>query len=441
MTSRKTRVFLLRAITLSLVSTLLPAPMVSAGDACCKTPPPASEPPAEPPGLTGDWGGLRSTLKQKGFDFSADYVVELFGNPTGGIQRGAVVNGLARLFLEVDLEKTVGWNGAAFRVSGLYAHGTSGSLRNVGDAAFFSSIDAYDSVRLIDFWIEQRLLEDKLSLRVGQTLADTEFGVAETAAPFINSIYGVPTPPITPMGFAAYPVAALGVRLRVEPVKGLYGMAGIYDGNPSPGDFPDPSTPGAPLGSNPRHGTDWALRASEGATVATEVGFQRSEGSHPGAYRVGLVHHTDDFAEVRYGSATVRKNSTSGFYVLDQTLWRKTEGSKEGVAAFVRGTLAEASTSFMNHSLQMGAVYTGFLSSEDKIGVAVGRSTFSAGQVASIRGADYPLTRENVAELTYLIPLKPHLRVQPDVQYISRPGGIDAYKGAWVVGVRAIMEF
>ena len=40
-----------------------------------------------------------------------------------------------------------------------------------------------------------------------------------------------------------------------------------------------------------------------------------------------------------------------------------------------------------------------------------------------------------------LIPLKTHLCVQPDLQYISRPGGIAAYKGAWIFGVRAIMEF
>jgi hypothetical protein len=34
-----------------------------------------------------------------------------------------------------------------------------------------------------------------------------------------------------------------------------------------------------------------------------------------------------------------------------------------------------------------------------------------------------------------------YLKVQPDVQYISHPGGTTKNNNAWVLGVRAIVEF
>jgi porin len=374
-------------------------------------------------------------------DLFADYAAEVFGNPKGGKRRGTVFGGLARLALEVDLDKTVGWREATFKISTIYSHGTSGSLQNVGDAAFFSSIDAYDSLRLLDLSVEQRFMEGRAAIRVGQMLVDTEFGVTDTAAPFINASYGVPSPPVTPMPYAAYPAAGLGIRLKVEPAKGWYGMAGIYDGNPSSGDYPDPSISGATPGAARRHGTDWALRASEGAFYATEVGFQRTDGALPGAYRAGFLYHSDDFADVRSGVTATNRGSASGYFVLEQTLWQKPGSSKEGVAAFLRGTVADEKTGYMSKAFQAGAVYTGFLTGEDRIGLAFGRSTFSAGQVATINGGDYRLSRESFAELTYVFPLNSCLRVQPDLQYISRPGGATAFQNAWILGVRATLEF
>lgn len=421
---------------------LLLTQTASAEDACCQG---HEKRDAAFAALTGDWGGVRSTLKENGIEVLSDYAAEIFGNPKGGRTRSAVFDGLFRLSIDVNLEKTVGWQDATFRMSGLYAHGTSGSIRNVGDAALFSNIDAYDSVRLMEFWIEQKLMDGKASVRFGQLLVDAEFGVTETAALFINSSSGIPSPPITPMPYANYPAAGLGIRLKVEPAKGLYGMTGLYDGNPSTGDFPDPSTSGATAGTTRRNGTDWALRASEGVFSASEVGYQRSEGSFPGAYRIGFLYHSDDFADVRDGHThtthTTHTGSSSGYYVIDQTLWQKSEGSKEGVAAFLRGTMADEKTSFMSDTIQAGVAYTGVLSSEDKLGFAFVRSKYSPGQVANIEGQDYRLSRESIAELTYLIPLKPYLRVQPDFQYISRPAGTTAYNNAWVLGVRATVDF
>jgi carbohydrate-selective porin OprB len=166
-----------------LCSALLLSQTASANDACC-----ADKPDAAFAALTGDWGGVRSALKQNGIEVLGDYAAEVFGNPTGGKKSGLVFNALLKLALDVNLEKTVGWHDATFRLSGLYPHGTSGSLRDVGDASVYSSLDGYDSLRLIDFWVEQHLFEGKAALKVGQMLVDAEFGAVGIAGEICEEV-------------------------------------------------------------------------------------------------------------------------------------------------------------------------------------------------------------------------------------------------------------
>lgn len=416
---------ILKTMHLFFGASLLIASRLTAEETCCKNGPCENKQAETNYGLTGDWSGYRSKLKDRGLELTANYTGEIFGNPTGGKKHGVVFDGLLKLALDINLEKTAGITDATFRVSGLYPHGTSGSLRNVGDVSLFSNLDTFDSYRLVDLWVEQKLSEGKLSLRVGQMRVDDEFGVTDSAALFINSTFGAPNPPSTPMPLGSYPLGALGVRFRFEPVEGFYGLLGIYDGNPSAGDFG---------GHAKRHGTDWALRSSEGALYAGELGLQRSTGTYPGAIRIGFLHHTMDFQDVRSNSPdTVHNSSTSTYYVIDQTFWRSSKDSKRGASVFVRGTFAERKTATMSTTTQLGAVYTGLLGTEDKLGVALARNTFSPGQTS--------FGSESLAELSYQIPVTSFMRVQPDVQYIARPGSTNQYQNAWVLGVRAVLDF
>jgi porin len=390
-----------------------------AGDSCCKTSCCETPSTENTYGLTGDWGGFRSTLKENGVEINGSYAGEIFGNPTGGKKHGSVLDGLLKLSLDVNLEKTVGLPDATFRISGLYPHGTSGTLRNVGDASYFSNIDAYDSYRLVDLWVEQKLSDGKIALKLGQMRVDDEFGVTDSAGLFINSTFGVPNPPLTPMALAIYPVGGLGARVRFEPIEGVYGLLGAYDGTP---------------GSAKQHGTDWALRSSEGSLYAGEVGYQRSDCAYPGAIRFGFLYHTADFDDVREGHSESYGSSTSSYYVIDQTVWQKGQGSKEGVSVFLRGTMAEKTTANMSTTSQVGVVYTGLAAGEDKLGLAFARNKFSPGQTDS-------KSSESITELSYQVPVTSYLRVQPDIQYICKPGGTSQYQNALVIGIRAILDF
>lgn len=417
------------AVILSVATLLGSSPLsfnhVLAEDSCCKNGSCEKATPETSFGLTGDWGGFRSTLREHGFEINANYTSEIFGNPTGGKKHGSVFDGLAKISLDINLEKAVGLPDATFRISGLYPHGTSGSMRNVGDASLFSNIDAFDSYRLVDLWVEQKLIEGKLGIKAGQMRIDDEFGVTDSAAFYVNATFGVPNPPATKMPLGTYPIGALGARVRFEPFENVYGLFGVYDGNPSSGDWG---------GGAKRHGTDWALRSSEGTLYIGEAGYQRTRGEYPFAVRLGFLHHTGTFDDVRVGVTRSHNSSTSTYYVIDQNIWQKAKDSKEGLSVFLRGTMAERSTSIMSNTTQVGVTYTGLAGSEDKLGLAFARNKFSSGQT----GAP---SAETITELSYQFPITPYLKVQPDVQYISKPGGTSAYQNALVFGIRAVLDF
>jgi len=421
------------------LATLPPAKLIAdtSTDGAANSTPQTGE-AAEFSGLTGDWGGLRTQLKNVGISADASYTGEAFGIIKGGLKRGEIYEGLGKLSLDVKLDQLMGWKGATFHASLLYPHGTGGSDKYAGDRAIFSNIDAHDAIRLSDLWVEQRVLEDKVSLKIGQMRSDDEFGVTEPAAFFVNSCFGCANVLPTPIPVSIYPVSALGIRVRAEPVKGLYGQVAVYDGNPSSGDFVNPQTGVIP--SNTRYGTDWSIRSSEGFLWASEVGYQRTDERYPGAVRLGVFHHTGPFTQSAIGIAGSDKDESNNFtyLVADQTIWQKAGAPKEGLCAFGRGIKAQERRSPVDYSLQGGFVCTGIASNEDKIGLAYiynHSSRFTDPKL--LKNPDF----ESYVELSYQFPWKPYLRLQPDVQYIQHPGGSASIPSAWVIGVRAILDF
>ena len=109
-----------------------------------------------------------------------------------------------------------------------------------------SNIDAYDTLRLAEAWIEQSAFHDRVSLRAGVLVMDTEFCLSEMSEPFINSTFGLPTTVSENFALADYPFSAPGIRLRIKPAPGWNLLLGAFDGNVAPGVFPDPSPGAAP---------------------------------------------------------------------------------------------------------------------------------------------------------------------------------------------------
>ncbi len=191
---------------------------------------------AAPESLLPGIAKWRQSVSSQGVDWNLQYLGEIIGNVSGGLKKSAIYEGLLKAGVTLDGDKLVGWKGSSLHVSGLYAHGRSPSSKLTGDILTLSNIDAYDSPRLFECWIQQQFFGDKLSLRAGQLAADEEFAGTAYGGLFLHGTTGWPGMIALNTATPAYPTAAPGVRLEYKPTERVFFRVGAFDGNPDPGD-------------------------------------------------------------------------------------------------------------------------------------------------------------------------------------------------------------
>jgi porin len=505
--------------------------------------------------MLGDWGGLRTRMGERGIYLWLDYTGEVLGNPAGGRRRGAAYEGAFDAGIEIELEPLIGWKGASISATGNYSHGPVYSERYIGDLSGVSTIESYDTIRLLELWFEQKVEVGAatLSLRLGSQALDAEFWQNAHQSLLINNTFG--TPPVASGNFPipSYALAALGARFAAVIGKPSEHAAlfqfGVFDGNPASGILPDP-TPGTPESTDfNKHGTNWALRSSEGALFIGETGFTfnqptgdapdneseeeeegkaakqiaKPERGPSGTYRLGVIHHTDRFADVydatlldadqeigRKQARSVRGN-TAIYATLDQEIWRETGSDSEGLSVFGRAAVAPKRQNRIDYSWEAGVHYLGLLPgrAQDQLALGFGLTHINSRVAEATQEANRRLSRrtepaaarevkqaerdlaaiepdpedlegtqdeisealaglgaawedlraarredeinrskrtgipdyEAVLELTYRAQITPWFTLQPDVQWVIRPGATGVIDDALVLGLRANVAF
>ena len=414
------------------------------------TPPGATQQEVEPAGLLerkrllGTLGGVRTVLDRYGVNLGITETSEALGNATGGVRRGAVYEGLTQVSLNVDLGKAIGLAGGTFTVSGLQIHGRGLTTDNLPNLNVVSGIEANRSTRLYELWYQQELFGGRADVRIGQQPADAEFITSEYSGLFVNASFGWPTLPAVdlPSGGPAYPLAALGVRLRAKPAPNVAVLLGVFNGDAAGrGD-------GNPLERN-RSGTNFDLNG--GTFVIGEVQYATNAGEGaaglPGTFKLGAWYHTravdnqffsDSSLSSGPGSAdpiSKRRNNYSVYAVVDQLVYRPPGVKDGGLGVFARAMGAPGDRNLVNVFVDGGVTYKGVFGREDDtVGLGVGwariSDTFRASDAAlatstarSTGGFSPVRTSEVVLELTYQAKITPWWVVQPDFQYVFNPGG------------------
>jgi porin len=417
--------------------------------------------------LTGDWGGLRPYLERKGVIFTLNYTNDFLSNVRGGIGPGSVLIGAFQPQLDIDLQKLLGWGGGHFHTHGLVTHGPFFSQTYLGNILAVSNLEAGPVARLYSFWFEQSAFNDRLSVRAGLMSADSQFLQSKTAANFINN--GISWPMFLaanlPAGGPAYPLPDPGIRVRIKPADELAFQAAVFSGDPSGGDG---SNQPAPLPT----GTVFSFRG--GAFFIAEASYLPNQSKDakglPGAYRIGAWWHTSPrFGDQRFdntGQSLASPTSTGipldhtgdqGFYgVVDQMLYRVPGTEDQGLSAFVRAGGVPNDRNLISFYADGGLVYKGLVPRrpDDKVGIAAAYARVGD----NARGLDmdtaffsnplYPIrSGETAIELMYQAQLAPWWMLQPEMQYIIRPGGgvlnsDGSFRpNAWVIAVRSSLSF
>ena len=426
--------------------------------------------------LTGDWAGARSALADRGIVVTLDYVGETLSVLSGGLKRGTSYEGRADGIINTDLEKLIAWKGGSTHVRAFQIHkGRYNAADLAGSLADPSNIDATPATRLFTAWFQQDFGKTG-SIRVGQLAADDEFLTSATAGGLINGTFGWATMLASnlPSGGAAYPLATPGARLQVNLTESFSLLAGVFSGNPAGRRCTDDNPDADPQICN-KHGTTFSFHG--GTFWIGEAQYQLNQEKDAtglaSAYKLGAWYHTGTkFSDQRFGddgtgTGTLVSLATDpplpfnhrhnwGIYgVIDQMLWRN---NGKSISVFVRAGASPSDRNLISRYIDGGIGFKGLFASRPDdtltLGVAHSKISKDAGaldnDILALNGPPFPIRNaETVFEASYTMQLAPWWTLQPDVQYIRRPGGnvpdpSDASKtigNAFIVGVRSTISF
>lgn len=356
--------------------------------------------------LLGDVFGVRSQLADKGIAIdpllTADYVKNFRG---GDDTSGDALLHAFNLYVTVETEPLFGHAGGTFYLDFLQQHGQSPS-DEVGDYSLISELDFDGRTQINEIWYEQKMLGEKLRIKLGKIDANTEFCVANNSFDFSNGglNYGFPNSQFNFM--PTVPDNAFGGVAFVYPSKSCYAGVGVFDGALQEGFLGD-------------YGPSTLFGEPADLYIAAEVGCNFNfVGPKPWRIGLGGFHHTGDFDDFTGGT----QDGNSGLWVvLDGTLWLENPDDEEdgqGVGVFAVYDTADSDVTEVDQHFAAGVAWTGAIPTRDAdvVGLGASYSHFSG-------GAGFEDTGELAVEAFYKLAITDYVSVKADVQYIKDPGG------------------
>jgi porin len=407
----------------------------------------------------GDYYGGRKWLNDRGVTYNVIYTNDVLGNMSGGIRTGTIDQGKLEAQLLVDLEKLAGWQNWSLYANafGIY---NDGRIRRdyVGGMNTIAAIEATPTVRLSELWLERWV--GPVSIRFGQLAADAEFFYSDLSQIFLQSDWATITAVNLPGGGPAYPLSAVGARIKYEFPKDASFLFAIFNGDPAGPCSGDPDTCN-------RYGLSFRMR--DPAFMISELQFRRNRGKNDAdlatTLKIGGWTHLGQFADKRYDNVGVPLASPAsngmpfmyrgnyGVYgVIDQQIYRPPGGDGDsGISVFSRASFSPSPQNTVNFFVDGGIVFAGMVPGrpKDVFGASVIYARFSD----SIRGFDQdqinfgtlltpPRDYETNLELTYVAQIIPGWTIQPMYTSIWHPSGTGIrYPDAQVTGVRSIVRF
>jgi len=368
----------------------------------------AQEPDTHDFGLSGDWGGVRSRLKDAGWTFDIQETVEAAANQSGGDARTSAAAGQFTLGATLDMDKFAGIQGGQLKMTITRRDGNS-----LSDAAGLQALQPLLAIhgrgniwRLTQLFWEQDLAAGRAALKLGRVNPGADF--AAFACDFQNLTFcGAQPGNLVGSYWQNSPVSQWGGRLKLHLNDGTaYLSAGAYRISQE----------------NVDDGFALAFDG-QGVLYPVELGWSPKLGAaqRPGEYKLTAWYSTVEAEDVRTGATRQGRYGASA--LLKQQVTGRPDGP--GLTLFLRLTQADQRTSRLDRQLTAGANWRGPLASRpnDVLALAVGVTHVNDRVRADAAGAQ--LEREYVAELDYRLKLRKSLTLMPNIQYVHRTGGRD----------------
>jgi porin len=401
--------------------------------------------------MTGNWGGIRTSLEDAGVKLRGHFVTETAYNPTGGKFSAGRYTQQFDFGADLDLNRLVGIPNAKFEITLTYRSGRSLSDDALGGGLFpvQELYGAGNNMRVATLAYEQSYLHEMFNMKIGFYPLGDNFGRDPIYCHFTNgAVCGHPKSLSQNGGWHNFPTAQWGAMVQYRPLPDYYVQTGIYQNNPYAG--------------NHDAGFDLSFRGS-GVVVPFEVGWEPKHGigGMPGAFRVGGYYDSAQTSDVLEdvnglsagltGAPFLQRNGRWSVYTLaKQTVYQEPSNTKRGLTLFGMATASDPETSKYRYFFSAGAVYQGTFPGRDNDYVGFEASyTRVNNRLASfqedrntVSGHDKGVQKyESVIEVDYGAQLCKWLNLRPNVQYVIHPGATGKVPDALVLGLYTSLSF
>jgi porin len=389
--------------------------------------------------LAGDWGGVRSELREKGITFSLSLTQVGQGISSGGKQTGWEYGGRGDLVVTMDTEKLGLWPRGLFTVEvegnfGKDVNARTGAMMEVNANQTFPTADS-GTVAIPEVMLTQ-FFSDKAGVVIGkiETAQDAnEFASGKGDTQFLNIALT-----FNPAAFLTIPYSMLGAGVLIVPTG-------------------DPKTALLKffaLDANGKANTTGFDTVFEGNTTYTGEGRVRTDFFGLTGHQVlGASYSTKDFTAIDQNLRLVledrslqqKDSSWCLYYNFDQYLYEPDKGSGHGLGIFGRFGVSDGNPNPVHYFYSLGVGGKGVIPGRSLdsfgigyYGITVGNPTFT-GLFADRSFLD----DEAGFEAYYTIGITPWMKLTPDVQFV-RPaqrrmvsgGGVKRVDTATVLGLR-----
>ncbi len=390
---------------------------------------------AERDRLTGDWGGTRTWLEERGIEVGVFLTTIFQQNVHGGLQthNGHRISGSADYEITLDLETMGILPGATIVMSAESTWNDEIGADRVGSLLPVNYDGGGDrSIVVVEAWFEQKFWDDKARLKIGRVDIgadmDTNKYANDETSQFLNlalrNTCNIPSPGI-----------AIVAELVLEPWDQMYVALGVADAESDVRE----------TGLNTAfHDSDYFL---SGVEMGLKPEWTTSRGILPGNYRLGVWYdpqpkemHLDRPGRLQR-EVRLKRDDIGLYLSLDQLLYDESpddDGDEQGFGMFGRYGYAHEDANTIEHFWSVGCQYQGLIPERDDDVLGFG---FAQSIISDKLRHSTGMSRETVWELYYNAQVSPWLSITSDFQYIMDPGADRDARDAFVAGIRVQMSF
>lgn len=388
------------------------------------------------------FGSTVRSLADQGITLRANLINQYADNTRGGVDQGHTNVGQFNIGADIDLAKTLGWDGSSFHFTVYrdYGNGLNHDVTGTFTKQQYIYKNEFPAWHLGLFAWEQKFLDDRLDILVGRLGTTSYYAHLATNCQFQSgTTCGVPRIVNSEAGFSLLPSATWGINIRYKPTAHTYIETGAYEVNPT---------------TSASNGLDWSVRHATGTTIPIEWAWVRNDPkTDPYGFevKVGGYISTAPLTDIQFsttnrsrgrfgGTARPSDVERKGVYAMaDKVVWRADRDSPRNLNVFGGIVQQLEEQEIMRQQIYGGFVLNGPFASrpQDTVGFSASYFNLTPGEVAYLTaararagGSGHQSAHEFTFELNYGWRVTRGVTLMPNVQYIIDPdnSGIPATK-------------